>query len=244
MAILDATLLSLVAGLATGLGGLLVALLGKLSMRSYDALLGFAAGVMTSIATLGLILEASTQTTSIVPLVGVAVGAAALFAFDRFLPHQHLGLERSEIRPSRRAVLLFAAITLHNIPEGLAVGTGYAYQPRLGLVLALAIALHNIPEGMAVAAPLRAGGMSRLKCVAWATASGLAEPLAAVIGATFATFFSLLLPFALAFAGGAMLYVVSDELIPESHSHGYEHEATFGFVVGFILLLSLMRYLR
>ena len=99
MAILDATLLSLVAGLATGLGGLLVALLGKLSMRSYDALLGFAAGVMTSIATLGLILEASTQTTSIVPLVGVAVGAAALFAFDRFLPHQHLGLERSEIRP-------------------------------------------------------------------------------------------------------------------------------------------------
>jgi len=196
---------------------------------------------MTAIATFGLINEALTQGNVSVTLVGVAVGAATLFALDRFLPHEHERLPSDCTSPVayHRGLLLFAAMTLHNVPEGLAVGTSYTAQPRLGLLLALAIALHNIPEGIAVAGPFRACGMSRRRCLAWAVGSGLAEPAAALLGAAFVTLCTPLLPFSLAFAGGAMLYVVSDELIPESHSHGYEHQATFGFISGFMLLTLL-----
>jgi ZIP family zinc transporter len=245
MTILSAVLLSLVAGLATGLGGVLVALFGELDMRTYDGLLGFAAGVMTATATLGLIQEALALGDILVTLAGVAIGAAALFAFDRFLPHEHEHLPFACTNPLayRRGLLLFTAMTLHNVPEGLAVGTSYTAQPRLGLLLALAIALHNIPEGIAVAGPFRACGMPRWQYLAWATGSGLAEPVAAFLGAAFVTLCEPFLPFSLAFAGGAMLYVVSDELIPESHSHGYEHQATFGFIAGFLLLLALLHLL-
>lgn len=270
--ILNAFLLSLVAGLSTGLGGVLVILFNGLDMRKYDTLLGFAAGVMTAVATLGLIHEALTQGTVWITLAGVAVGAAVLFLLDRYLPHEHerlpFAFETATEHASghrhrhrhgwrqgvellrfactnpmayRRGLMLFAAMTLHNLPEGLAVGTSYAAQPRLGLLLALAIALHNIPEGIAVAGPFRACGMSRWQCLAWTLGSGLAEPVAALLGATSVTFIEQLLPFSLAFAGGAMLYVVSDELIPESHSHGFEHQATFGFILGFMLLLALSR---
>lgn len=245
MTILSAALLSLVAGLATGLGGVLVALFGKLDMRTYDALLGFAAGVMTAVATLGLIDESLTLGSTLITVVGVAAGAAALFMLDRFLPHEHehLPFACTDHVAYRRGILLFTAMTLHNVPEGVAVGTSYAAQPQLGLLLALAIALHNIPEGIAVAGPFRACGMPRWQYLAWAFGSGLAEPVAALLGAGFVTLFRPILPFSLAFAGGAMLYVVSDELIPESHSHGYEHQATFGFILGFMLLLVLLQLL-
>jgi ZIP family zinc transporter len=245
MAILNAFLLSLVAGLATGLGGGLVALFGKLSMRTYDSLIGFAAGVMTAIATFGLIREALAQGSTLITLLGIAVGAVAMFALDRYLPHEHehLPFACTDHVAYRRGLLLFTAMTLHNVPEGLAVGTSFAAQPGLGILLTIAIALHNIPEGVAVAGPFRACGMPRRQYVAWAIGSGLSEPLAALLGAIFVTMFESLLPFSLAFAGGAMLYVVSDELIPESHSHGYEHQATFGFVLGFMLLLLLSQVL-
>jgi len=244
MLILDAFLLSLIAGLATGLGGGIVALAGKPSIRFYDALLGFAAGVMTAIATLGLISEALTLGGTVVSTLGVTLGAFILFIFDHFLPHEHLNTEFANHQPKivcRRGLMIFAAITLHNLPEGLSMGTSYMANPQLGLVLIIAIALHNIPEGIAVAAPFRAYGMSGWQCIAWALGSGLVEPVAALIGAIFVTLIQPLLPISLAFAGGAMLYVVSDELIPESHSHGYEHEATLGFIIGFLLLLALLR---
>ncbi|MBL7199558.1 MAG: ZIP family metal transporter [Anaerolineae bacterium] len=245
MAILNAFLLSLVSGLATGLGGLMVALFGKLSMRTYDTLIGFAAGVMTAIATLGLIQEALTQGGTMVSLLGIVVGAVALYALDRYLPHEHehLPFACTDTIAYRRGWMLFTAMTLHNVPEGLAVGTSFAAQPRLGILLAVAIAVHNIPEGVAVAGPFRACGMPRRQYLAWTIGSGLSEPVAALLGAVFVTLFKPLLPFSLAFAGGAMLYVVSDELIPESHSHGYEHQATFGFVLGFLLLLTLSQVL-
>jgi ZIP family zinc transporter len=246
MTILNAVLLSLFAGLATGVGGGLVLLFGNLDMRTYDTLLGFAAGVMTAIATLGLIQESFAMGNNVVTLAGVAIGAAALFLFDRYLPHEHehLSFACTDHVAYRRGILLFAALTLHNVPEGLAVGTSYTAQPSLGLLLALAIALHNIPEGIAVAGPFRACGMPRWRCLLWATGSGLAEPAAAFVGALFVSLFEAFLPISLAFAGGAMLYVVSDELIPESHSHGYEHQATFGFIGGFVLLMVLLRLLE
>jgi ZIP family zinc transporter len=241
MLILNAVFMSLLAGLATGLGGVVVALFPKLDMRLYDTLLGFAAGVMTAIATIGLIQEAFTMGGMPIALLGVALGAAVLFAFDRLLPHEHAALSFECVNPMayRRGLLLFSALTLHNLPEGLAVGTSFVAEPRLGLLLALAIALHNIPEGVAVAGPFRACGMPRRQYLGWAFGSGLAEPVAALLGAVFVSFFQGILPLSLAFAGGAMLYVVSDELIPESHSHGFEHEATFGFLAGFLLLLAL-----
>jgi ZIP family zinc transporter len=198
---------------------------------------------MTAIATLGLLPAASRDGHTLVAIIGVAVGAGALFFLDRFLPHLHVPVNCTDLQAYRRGLLLFAAIALHNIPEGLAVGTGYSAEARLGLLLALAIALHNIPEGVAVAGPFRACGMSRWRYIAWATGSGLAEPVGAFLGAIFVTQFRYFLPFSMAFAGGAMVYVVSDELIPESHSHGYEHEATLGFIAGFILFLALLRWL-
>lgn len=241
--ILNSFLLSLVAGLATSIGGCWVVFHREFDMRTYDTLQGFAAGVMTAIATLGLIHEALMRGGTLISLIGVAVGAAILFVFDRFLPHQHEHLDFECINPIayRQGLLLFTAMTLHNIPEGLAVGTSYSAQPELGLLLALTIALHNIPEGIAVAGPFRACGMSKSGAFRWAAISGLAEPVAAVVGAAFVTLFEGLLPFSLAFAAGAMLYVVSDELIPESHSHGYEHLATLGFIAGFLVLFVLMQ---
>jgi ZIP family zinc transporter len=246
MTILNAVLLSLLAGLATGVGGGLVLLFDDLNMRTYDTLLGFAAGVMTAIATLGLIQEAFVLGGTWVALIGVTIGAAVLFLFDRYLPHEHehLSFECTDLMAYRRGLLLFAALTLHNVPEGLAIGTSYTAQPRLGMLLALAIALHNVPEGVAVAGPFRACGMPRWQCLLWSIGSGMAEPIAALVGSLFVTRFEAFLPVSLAFAGGAMLYVVSDELIPESHSHGYEHQATFGFIGGFVLLLALLRLLN
>jgi ZIP family zinc transporter len=242
MIVLQAALLSLIAGTATGIGGLIVALFDDLDMRTYDSLLGFAAGVMTAIATLGLIHESVTIGSPLVTIAGVAVGAVALFVLDRFLPHEHehLPFVCSNPMAYRRGLMLMTAMTLHNVPEGLAVGTSYTAETSLGFLLALAIALHNIPEGIAVAGPFRACGMPRRQYLVWAAGSGLAEPLAALLGASFVSLWRPFLPFSLAFAGGAMLYVVSDELIPESHSHGYEHQATFGFIGGFMLLLAML----
>ena len=242
-AIRDAFLLSLIASLATSLGGCWVVFRREFDMRTYDTLQGFASGVMTAIATLGLMHEALTRGGTLISLIGVSAGAAMLFVFDRFLPHQHEHMDFVCVNPLayRQGVLLFTAMTLHNIPEGLAVGTSYSAQPELGLLLAVTIALHNIPEGIAVAGPFRACGMSRKGAFRWAAISGLAEPIAAVLGAAFVTFFEGLLPLSLAFAAGAMLYVVSDELIPESHSHGYEHQATLGFIAGFLVLFALMQ---
>jgi len=216
-----------------------------MDMRAYDGMLGFSAGVMTAVATLGLVHQAMTLGSLPVLLLGIIAGAGLLFVMDRTLPHEHekLPFECCDHVAYRRGLLLLTAMTLHNFPEGLAVGTGYAASPRLGLLLALAIALHNIPEGVAIAGPFRASGMPRRQYMLWATGSGLAEPVAALLGALALSLFRPMLPFSLAFAGGAMLYVVSDELIPESHSHGFEHQATAGFLLGFMLLVTLTRLL-
>jgi ZIP family zinc transporter len=244
MQILNVLVLSLVAGLATVIGGALVMAFGKPSMRVYDGLLGFAAGVMTAIATLGLVAEAMEVGSIWMVLAGISTGAGMLFLFDRYLPHEHIPTSCSDMVSYRRGVLIWTAITLHNIPEGLAIGTSFAAQPRLGLLLALAIALHNIPEGIVIAGPFRACGFSRRRSLTWTLVSGLAEPLGALAGAVFVTLFTPLLPFSLAFAGGAMLYVVSDELIPESHSRGHEHQATFGFISGLLLMVVLLWMLK
>lgn len=240
---MQAFLLSLVAGLATGIGGVIAIALRKIGHAVNDFLLGFSAGVMASVATFGLLHKAMDSGGLPITIVGIVAGCLMLYALDRYLPHLHetFQMDMANVLAYRRGWLIAIAITLHNVPEGLAVATGYASAPSLGLLLAVAIALHNIPEGIAVAVPFRLAGLSRWRCFWYATASGLAEPLAALAGVLLLGVVTEFIPLALAFAGGAMLYVVSDELIPESHSHGYEHQATFGFTMGFILVLILMR---
>ncbi|HEY4687193.1 MAG TPA: ZIP family metal transporter [Candidatus Subteraquimicrobiales bacterium] len=238
---LQAILASLLAGLATGVGGLPVIFFKKIPERIYDALLGFAAGVMLSAASFTLIVPAIDEGGLYLALFGIAVGAAFVYFLETLIPHLEPHFSQKPLTLTfKRAILLALAITIHNLPEGLAVGVGYASNlPNLGLVIALAIAAQNMPEGLAVAAPLRQAGVSRFKSLFWATASGLAEPLAAFIGLISFGFIKSVVPFGLAFAGGAMIYVVSHELIPESHSHGFEKEATGGVVVGFLTMIFL-----
>ena len=249
------------------MGALVILPFPRLNMRFYDFVMGLSGGIMLSVATLGLIDEALAHGGLAVAILGILAGAGLLFAFDRAIPHFHRRLmdgtssegelewegsesrrrrarrghtlETARARSLQRGVMVGVAIAIHNLPEGFVVGASYTAQPALGFLVAAAIALHNIPEGIAVAAPLFAGGVSKLKSVFWATLSGLVEPLAAILGAVFVSTIGGIVPLALALAGGAMIYVVSDEMIPESHSHGYEHEATLGLVVGFIVMLIL-----
>jgi len=294
--IITPLLLSLIAGAATGIGGL-IGIGKRLSMRSFDTIIGFAAGVMLAVATLGLIEESyalivGTQVVGIIALIiigGVAAGVLVLLFLDKVLPHIHamsddehcnmtedqIFCDRDCICPDKdkwfkcpylkdgkctahggcfcprrieyqkkiaySGILLAIGLTLHNAPEGIAVGVGFLATPALGFTMALAIALHNIPEGLAIAVPLMQGNYTRKKALLISSLSGMAEPIACFIAVLFLQFVHpLFLAFFLAFAGGAMIYVTSDELIPESHKHGYEHEATIGLLLGFGLMLALI----
>jgi ZIP family zinc transporter len=176
-----------------------------------------------------------------VAVAGIVLGAITLHLVDRFIPHFHpaLGMEGPSSRLSR--VWLFAlAITIHNFPEGLAVGVSFGTGDiAAGLVVALAIGLQNMPEGLAVALPLLREGYSKRKSLWYGTLTGLVEPVGGLLGVALVSIFSSILPWALAFAAGAMLFVVSDEIIPESHRKGFEREATFGLVAGFIVMMLL-----
>lgn len=234
-------LASLTAGLATGLGCLPALLVKAPSDRMLDTMLGFAAGVMVAASAFDLILP-SLQIGGIWTAgLGLILGVAFLDLLDRAIPHAHFvfGLEGPSAR-IRRVWLLILAFTIHNIPEGLSVGVSFGLESfTTGAVLAIAIGLQNMPEGLAVALPLVREGYGRWRALAYATLTGLVEPVAALIGVSVVTFVNALLPHALAFAAGAMLYVVFDELIPESHSRGHHREATFGAVAGFLVMMIL-----
>ncbi|MFA5163998.1 MAG: ZIP family metal transporter [Candidatus Omnitrophota bacterium] len=239
----EALLASFIASCFTGLGAIPVLLTKKVSHKLYDTLLGFSAGIMIATACFNLI-EPSTRIGSLgQTVVGIVSAAIFLFLVEKSVPHLHNWYPHFKDRPMhikmKSGILMMVAITMHNLPEGLSVGVGYLASPKLGLVLAIAIALQNMPEGLVVAAPLRQAGLSRLKCLGLATLSGIAEPIAAFFGIILFGFSQSVLPFGLAFAGGAMLYVTFDEIIPECHSHGNEIAATFSAIAGFIALLLL-----
>lgn len=232
-------LVSLLAGLATGLGAVPLAVLRDIPHRLYDGLLGFAAGMMVAASSLSLIPEALRSASIVSVLLGLVTGAAFILALEAAVPHLE---PHFSVRPLslnlRQGMLLGLAMAIHNFPEGFAVGAGYSSGVRaLGPALALAIAAQNIPEGLAVALPFRKEGVSWARCILYATASGLTEPVAAVLGMYFMSLADSILPFGLAFAAGAMLYVASDELIPESHKHGNEAIATYGVIIGFALMI-------
>lgn len=242
---------SLAAGLCTAIGALGVFFIRKLSVRLEDALLSFAAGIMLAAAIFSLILpaidygEARYQDYDLavrVTIAGILLGAAGLFLLHRYLPHEHFltGQEGPEAHNLSRIWLFVFAITLHNFPEGMAVGVGFAEGDIAnGMTLATGIGLQNIPEGLAVAVALLAVGYSRLQAFFISLATGLAEPLGGLFGATAVTVAGPLMPLTLAVAAGAMLFVISDEIIPETHRRGFENIATFSLLIGFVVMMYL-----
>jgi ZIP family zinc transporter len=252
---------SLIAGvftwLVTAIGAACVFFTSRINRRLLDGMLGFAGGVMMAASYWSLLapsIEIARQRELISWLpatIGLLLGVAFLRVLDRLLPHLHPGLPLKQAEGPRtnwqRSVLLVSAITLHNIPEGLAVGVAFggviAGLPTASLSAALAltlgISIQNFPEGVAVAMPLRAEGMSRLKSFWYGQLSALVEPVAAVAGAAAVVHAAELLPYALSFAAGAMIYVVVEELIPESHQAGNIDLATVSFVGGFAVMMVL-----
>lgn len=232
---------SLMAGLSTGLGGLPVLFMKEISHRTLDTMLGFAAGVMLAATAFSLLVPAIELGGVWVSVIGFVVGGLAVHLLDRYVPHTHFikGPEGPSSSLSRVSLLILA-ITIHNFPEGLAVGVSFGGgDVAAGLIIATAIGLQNVPEGSAVAFPLVREGFSRRRALWIATLTGLVEPLGGLIGVSVVALARPLLPGGLAFAAGAMAFVVSHEMIPESHRRGHEIEATFGFITGFAVMMFL-----
>lgn len=244
------TLGSLAAGLMTGVGAL-PALFGRtLTRRARDALLGFAAGVMISASFFSLILpgiEEAGETMSevaaaLIAATGVSVGALAVAVLNETLPHEHFikGREGSDSEALAKIWLFVLAITIHNFPEGLAVGVGFGSgRVADGIPLAVGIGLQNAPEGLAVAVALIGQGYGRWEAWLVALATGLVEPVGGLVGAGAVSLSEALLPWGLTFAAGAMLYVISHEIIPETHRHGHQNRATAGLIFGLVLMMIL-----
>ena len=244
---------------ALGVGGATVfgAVLGfafkKISHKFSDIVLAFAAGVMLAAAVIGLILpslEYGGKFGLLVTVAGIFCGAFCLNLLDRLVPHLHrLSGVDQEAHPGQSAqlskVLLFVmAIAIHNLPEGIAAGVGFGTGNNgEAITIAAGIALQNIPEGMVIIAPMLAAGMKPGRTFLIAMLTGVEEVLGTLLGYCAVTVSSAILPFALAFAGGTMLYVISDEMIPETHAHGEERGATYSLLAGFALMLAMSYYL-
>ncbi len=255
--VLQALLATCFTWFITALGAAVVFTAREPSRRTLDTMLGFAAGVMIAASYWSLLAPAIEMAEGqalpawVPAVVGFLIGAFFLRLADMLLPHLHLGMpmEKAEgIKTSwRRSTLLVLAITLHNIPEGLAVGVAFgaaaAGLPSATLAgaiaLAIGIGIQNFPEGTAVSMSLRRENISRLKCFWYGQLSGIVEPIAGVIGAALVLIARPILPYALAFAAGAMIFVVIEELVPESQTSGHSDAATMGAIIGFAVMMTL-----
>ena len=232
-------------GGATALGAIIGFLFKKVSQKFSDIVLSFAAGVMLAAAVLGLVLpsiEYGGKYGLLITVAGIFAGALCLNLIDKLVPHLHrmVGSDiESHNSSSLSKVLLFVtAIAIHNLPEGIAAGVGFGSGDTTGaLIIAGGIALQNIPEGMVIIGPMLAAGVIPKRTLLLALSTGLVEVLGTVIGYLAVSVASAILPFALAFAGGTMIYVISDEMIPETHSGGNERFATYALLFGFCVML-------
>jgi len=242
------TFFSLIAGLATAVGAIPVFFTKKISVKMQDIFLGFGAGVMLAATSFSLIvpgLEAAgngVKAASIM-VAGIMLGGLFLYVSSKYLPHEHFfikhGINFHEKKLAMMWLFIFA-ITIHNFPEGLAVGVGFGNGDiSNGLSLAIGIGLQNIPEGLVVALALLAHRFKPWKAFLIAMLTGLVEPIGGMLGAGAVSLFNILLPWGLAFAAGAMLYVISAEIIPESHRKGFVYGPTIGLMVGFVIMLFL-----
>ena len=239
----------------TALGASFVFFFKTMNRAFLDGMLGFTGGVMVaasfwSLLAPGIEMSPGDGFVKVIPAaVGFALGALFIFALDKILPHLHINFQKPEgvKTPWHRSTLLVLAITLHNIPEGLAVGVlfggvaaGLQEASIAGaVVLAMGIGIQNFPEGIAVSMPMRRQGLSRWKSFMYGQSSAIVEPIFAVIGALAVTFFTPILPYALAFAAGAMIFVVVEEVIPETQQDKHTDIATLGFIGGFIVMMIL-----
>lgn len=242
---------SLVAGFATGLGALLIFLRPSWSKAAQQLMLAAAGGMMLSATFFALILPAldlvraqggSGVRAVLTVAVGITLGAVGLWVLHGIIPHEHFtkGREGALYPQLGRHWMFVLAIALHNLPEGLSVGVAYGEGVgAIGLTVTLGIGLQNMPEGLAIAAALTADGMDRQRAFAIALLTGLVEPLGGLVGALAVSVSRAVLPWGLAFAAGAMLFVVSGEVIPETHREGAERKATFALVLGFVVMMAL-----
>lgn len=234
-------------GGATVVGAVIGFIFKNVTHKFADIVLSFAAGVMLAAAVFGLVLPAldyGGEWGLLVTIIGIFAGAVCLNFVDKLVPHLHklMGADsESHNNANLSKVLLFVmAIAIHNLPEGIAAGVGFGTgNTAQALIIAGGIALQNIPEGMVIIGPMLAAGVSKKKTLVCALITGFVEVVGTLLGYFAVSIASVILPFALAFAGGTMLYVISDEMIPETHAHGGERGATYALLVGFCLMLVM-----
>jgi ZIP family zinc transporter len=237
---------SILAGLATGLGALPALFFKNISSNLFNSMLGAAAGVMLAATAFSLLVPGMVYGNQIWPgngiyivSIGMLIGAVFLHFADRQLPHVRFdSVSDTQLNSLKKVWLFIIAITIHNFPEGMSVGVSFGSgEMKNGIVLAIAIALQNIPEGLAVSLPLVGLGYNKWKAIGIATLTGMVEPVGGLLGITMVTVFQSVLPMAMGFAAGAMLFVISEEIIPETHSQGRSRYATFALMIGFIIMM-------
>lgn len=232
-------------GGATAVGAVIGFIFKNISHKFSDIVLSFAAGVMLAAAVLGLIvpsIEYGGKYGILITVIGIFLGAICLNLIDKLVPHMHkpsdTELEDHRASKLNKVMLFVIAIAIHNLPEGIAAGVGFGTgDTAAAMVIAGGIALQNIPEGMVIIGPMLAAGVKPRKTLALALLTGLVEVVGTLIGYFAVSISAAVLPIALAFAGGTMLYVISDEMIPETHAHGCERGATYALLVGFAVML-------
>ncbi len=232
-------------GSATIVGSIIGLMIKEITHKFSDIVLSFAAGIMLAASILGLILPSvdyGGRLGVLVTVAGIFVGAVCLNLIDKFVPHLHklagVDLEEHNNADINKVLLFVTAVAIHNLPEGIAAGVGFGSgDMSRALMIAGGIALQNIPEGMVIIAPMLAAGISAKRTFICAVLTGLIEIVGTFIGYFTVSVSEAILPFALAFAGGTMLYVISDEMIPETHAHGSERGATYALLIGFCIML-------
>jgi len=245
---INGLVLSILAGLATGIGGLLITVFGRVNRKLLNFATGVASGMMLAVSFLSLLADALEIANVTVVTLGFSVGFLVLFLLDITIPHIHITLKGEGIKVNKelfkRSMVIVLGVAMHNIPEGMAVALTYTHKETLGFLVALTIGIHNIPEGVVTAIPLTEMGLNKLKVFLITLLSGLTEPLFAFL--TFLLFSEVqltILGFNSAFAAAAMIYITIDELIPEAYKTGHEHSVSLGLIFGIILSLYLLKIL-
>ncbi|WP_409305214.1 ZIP family metal transporter [Peribacillus sp. SCS-155] len=233
---------SILSAMSTGAGALVILFISRsITHRFRDTLLAFTAGIMMAASLLSLIPQSIESGSYIQLVIGITLGVAALTLLEKNIPHMDLEHSKSGIEFDEKALLIISAITLHNIPEGLSVGVSYASEHQdTGNLIAFAIGLQNAPEGLLVALFLINQKIGKIKAFILATLTGAIEIVTSLLGFYLTTYISFLVPYGLAFAAGAMLFIVYKELIPESHGDGNERTSTYSFIVGLLFMILLL----
>jgi len=238
---LTLVIVSTIAGMATVLGGLIV-IIKRPGRKRIGLFGGFAGGVMITVAFMDLLGESIKTSNYLTATIGFGIGALFMFLLDILLSHKHFEVkEKGLINPGlvKVGMLMAIGVALHNIPEGIAVGAGFAHLPKFGILLAIAIGLHNIPEGIATTMFTHCGGKCKRDCLKIAFLSGIVEPIGAILAYLFLKQFTFLIPVSLAFAAGVMVFITLDEIIPMAREHGRAHLTSIGIILGTIFMIIL-----